>query len=211
MQKKHVNTAIIIMVVAALVIVGVRWRMSQLQHAIQVAEEQASFNGAIFDPPAPAPNIVLTDHTGQSFSLHDQKGNVVVLFFGFTYCPDVCPTTLAHFKQVKQHLGQDADRVRFIMVSVDPERDTPERMGQYVTAFDPDFIGLTGTLAEARVAWQAYDVHPEKIEIPGSAAGYTVSHPAWTYVIDPEGQLRLMHFYDMPADAVSEDLQKLLT
>lgn len=179
------------------------------QTDVQLSE--APFHGATFEPVETAPDFQLTTHRGAPFTLSDQKGKVVVLFFGFTSCPDVCPTTLAHFKHVKQRLGDAADDVRFVMVTVDPERDDQERMRQYVEAFDPEFIGLTGTLAELQAAWDAYHVRPQKIEVPGSALGYSVSHPASSYVIDPEGNLRLLHFYGLPADLVAEDLERLLT
>lgn len=172
----------------------------------------APFHGAVVDPAVRAPQIELLDHRERPFDLHAEtsKGNVVVLFFGYTSCPDVCPTTLAHHKQVKQLMGDLAQRVRFVMVSVDPERDSRQRMAQYVEAFDPDFIGLTGSLEELKPVWDAYNVVPRKEEVPGSALGYAVSHPAFTYVVDLQGNVRLIHFLGMPADAVVEDLTALL-
>lgn len=200
-----------IIVVCALAVAVGAWRLQQIR-TVKPEQPQAMspYHGAMFEPVVAAPNITLTNHHEQPFQLHDQKGNAVVLFFGFTSCPDVCPATLAHFKQVKRHLGDDADHVKFIMVSVDPERDTPERMAQYIEAFDPDFIGLTGSMEEAQAAWNVYDVRPRKVELPDSALGYTVEHPASAYVIDAQGNLRLMHFFGMPADAVAEDIQRIL-
>ena len=107
-------------------------------------------------------------------------------------------------------MGDLAQRVRFVMVSVDPEKDSRQRMAQYVEAFDPDFIGLTGSLEELKPVWDAYNVVPRKEEVPGSALGYAVSHPAFTYVVDLQGNVRLVHFLGMPADAVVEDLTALL-
>lgn len=172
----------------------------------------SAFHGATVEPAAKAPGITLLDHRGRPFDLHGEvaEGNVVVLFFGYTSCPDVCPTTLAHYKQVKQIMGERAERVRFVMVSVDPERDSRERMAQYVEAFDPDFIGLTGEYDELKAVWDAYNVEPQKYEVPGSALRYGVSHPAFTFVIDKAGNVRLVHFLGMPAEAVAEDLAKLL-
>lgn len=200
-----------VFLLAALVVGGVSW-YNRTNRSAPINEPVAqAFHGATFDLPNPAPDFSLNDYDGVPFRLSDHRGEVVVLFFGFTMCPDVCPATLAHYKQVKQHLGDDAANVKFVMISVDPERDTPERMKQYVQAFDPEFIGLTGTLAEAKVVWDKYEVKPEKIEIEGSALGYSVAHPASSYVVDRDGHLRLLHFYGLPSDAVAEDLRKLLS
>lgn len=199
----------IIVILLAVALGGVRWWMGQNRPSTQTA---SAFHGATFDPIVKAPQIEMADHRGRPFDLYAETGagNVVVLFFGYTSCPDVCPTTLAHHKQVKELLGQNSDRVRFVMVSVDPERDTHERIGQYVEAFDSDFIGLTGSLDELAAVWSAYNVSPQKEEVSGSALGYAVSHPAFTYVIDKAGNLRLVHFLGIPADAVAEDLIKLV-
>lgn len=211
MQRNRLWLAVALLLAAGVIVftIALRPPISTNQTAGNVSSQ---FHGAVFDPMIPAPNIELTSHRGDAYRLDEQKGNVVVLFFGFTSCPDVCPTTLANFRQVKQHLSEDeVDRVQFVMVTVDPERDDAERMARYVQAFDPDFIGLTGTIEEVQVAWAAYDVQPEKIEIPGSALGYSVSHPSSAFVIDPEGNLRLLHFYGLPPDAVAEDLSNLLS
>lgn len=211
MRKPALQLAVVV-VAAAIVAVGAFLLLRPDPGAPADTQAGAAmFHGATFEPVETAPNFKLTTHRGEPFTLSDQKGKVVVLFFGFTSCPDVCPTTLAHFRHVKQRLGEAADDVRFVMVTVDPERDDQERMRQYVEAFDPDFIGLTGTLAELEAAWDAYHVRPQKIEVPGSALGYSVSHPASAYVVDPAGNLRLLHFYGMPADMVAEDIQKLLS
>jgi len=209
MIPKRQRVFAIIVIALAVALGGLRWWMAQNRPAPQTA---SAFHGATFEPVVQAPPIQMTDHKGRLFDLHGETsaGNVVVLFFGYTSCPDVCPTTLAHHKQVKELLGDKSDRVRFVMVSVDPERDTRERMGQYVEAFDADFIGITGSLEELAPVWQAYNVAPEKEEVPGSALGYAVSHPAFTYVVDKAGNLRLVHFLGIPADAVAEDLIKLV-
>lgn len=193
----------------AVALAAARWYIHRPAPPAQTA---SAFHGGTFDPVVQAPQIVMTDHRGREFDLHAETaaGNVIVLFFGYTSCPDVCPTTLAHHKQVKQILGEKGSQVRFVMVSVDPERDTRERMGQYVEAFDQDFIGLTGTRDELAAVWEAYNVVPEKQEMENSALGYAVSHPAFTYVIDRSGNLRLVHFLGIPADAVAEDLTRLL-
>lgn len=160
-------------------------------------------------PPKPAPDFASTDAEGREFRLSDQQGRSVLLFFGYTSCPDVCPTTLAEFKRVRTLLGSQADRVRFVFVSVDPERDTPEKMLEYARAFDPAFIGLSGPEEQLATIWRDYGVVRQK-EATGSAGGYTVSHTARVFAVDPTGNLRATFpFGADPADIVA-DLKYLL-
>src|SRR5690625_4328978 len=162
MRNNKLWLGVALLLAVGLVIVVTVNRNQSIQRAQVPGNVISPFHGAMFDPIETAPDFELADHRGRPFRLQEQDGNIVVLFFGFTSCPDVCPTTLANFRQVKQHLGDDADRVRFVMVTVDPERDTPQRMAQYVEAFDPDFLGLTGTMDEVKMAWDAYNVRSEE-------------------------------------------------
>lgn len=162
------------------------------------------------DPVEPAPDFTLTDHNGQPFRLNDQRGHVVVLLFGYTSCPDVCPTTLALWRQVHDALGPDAERVRFVFVTVDPERDTPERLRQHLTVFHPAFIGLRGTPEELERVYEAYDVTHEKVLVGGSAAEYLMNHTATVFVIGPDGQLRSSHGFFTPPEEVTSDIRHLL-
>lgn len=134
--------------------------------------------------------LALTDHNGKPRTLADFRGKVVVIFFGYLFCPDVCPTTLTELRAVLDELGADAGRVQVLFVTVDPARDTREALAQYVTGFHPSFLGLYGDAeATARVA-KEFKVFYQKG--PASAAGsYSVDHTAGTYVIDPQGRLRL--------------------
>ena len=152
-------------------------------------------------------SLELTDHTGQPRSLADWRGKVVVVFFGFTHCPDVCPTTLADVSQVLKQLGADAERVQVLFVTVDPERDTRELLGKYVTAFDPRFLGLWGDAAATQRAAREFKVYYEKRK---TADGYSVDHSGQTYVIDPRGRLRLFVRPDRLASDLPEDLRTLL-
>jgi protein SCO1/2 len=160
--------------------------------------------------PIPAPDFTLTDQHGQPFRLSDQRGHVVLLFFGYTHCPDVCPTTLATWKRVHEALGPDAERVRFVFITVDPERDTRERLQQHLAVFNPAFIGLTGTADELAAIYQAYGVFHEKAAASGSAAGYLVNHTASVYVIDPDGRWRLQFGFGTPAEDMVHDIRELL-
>jgi protein SCO1/2 len=151
--------------------------------------------------------LELTDHTGKPRRLEDWRGKVVVLFFGFTHCPDICPTTLADIAGAVKSLGPDAERVQVLMVSVDPERDTPEALGKYVTAFDPRFLGLRGDLAATRKVAKEFKIYFEKRKTGGS---YTVDHSAQSYVIDPQGRLRLLVRHDRIAQDLTADLRAIL-
>ena len=153
--------------------------------------------------------LELTDHHGKLRRLEDFRGKAVVMFFGFTHCPDVCPTTLADMAQAMRQLGADADRVQVLFVTVDPERDTQEALARYVTAFDPRFLGLRGDLEATRTVAKEFKVYFEKR--PGAAPGaYTVDHSAQTYVLDPQGRLRLFVRHGRIAEDLAPDLRVLL-
>ena len=153
-------------------------------------------------------DFALTDHTGKARTLADFRGKVVVMFFGYTRCPDVCPTTLAELKAVKNQLGEDGKRLQVLFVTVDPERDTQELLANYVPAFDPSFLGLHGDLAAtARVA-KDFRVFYQKS--PGKTPdSYTVDHTAGSYVFDPLGRLRLFVRHGNAASLAS-DIRTLL-
>lgn len=152
--------------------------------------------------------LVLTDHNGRPRTLADFKGKVVVLFFGFIHCPDVCPTTLAELAQVARELGPDASKMQVLFVTVDPERDTPDVLKQYVPSFYPDFLGLYGdAAATARVA-KEFKIFYQKQ--PQAGGGYTMDHSAGTYVLDQQGRLRLFAQYGAGAPALLHDIRILL-
>jgi protein SCO1/2 len=151
--------------------------------------------------------LELTDHTGRPRRLEEFRGKAVLVFFGFTHCPDVCPTTLADISQVMKGLGPDAERVQVLFVTVDPERDTREELGKYVGAFDPRFLGLYGDAAATQRAAREFKVYYEKRK---TADGYSVDHSGQTYVIDPQGRLRLFVRPDRLGSDLQEDLRTLL-
>lgn len=154
-------------------------------------------------------DFALTDHTGKTRTLADFRGKVVVMFFGYIHCPDVCPTTLAELKVVKEQLGEDGKRLQVLFVTLDPERDTPQLLASYASAFDPSFLGLYGdAAATARVA-KEFKVFYQKA--PGKTPdSYTVDHSAGSYVFDPQGRLRLLVRYGN-APALAADLKTLLS
>ena len=151
----------------------------------------------------------LVDHTGKTRRLEHYRGKVVVMFFGFTHCPDVCPMTLVEFNSALQQLGEAAQRVQVLFVSVDPERDSPEVLGAYVTAFNSDFIGLTGTSDQIAEVAREFRIVYRKVE--GSRPGnYSVDHSAGTYIFDQQGRIRLYAPYGQGSQAIANDIGRLL-
>ena len=151
----------------------------------------------------------LTDTSGKTRSLADYKDKAVVLFFGYTHCPDVCPTTMAELAQALQQLGPDAKRVKVLFVTVDPERDTPQVLSQYVQAFNPSFVGLRPS--DAQLAKVAKDFRVYYAKVPGASPdSYTMNHTAASYVFDPSGKLRLFVRDGQGAQPWVHDLKLLL-
>ena len=166
-------------------------------------------HGTVLNDLKPAPNFTLTGYNGQTFRLSDQRGKVVLLFFGYTLCPDVCPTTLADIAAIKRKLGSDAAQVQVVFITIDPERDTQERLKRYVTTFDQTFIGLRGTQAELDPVIKAYGVTAIRHPMPNSAIGYVMDHSAYTYVIDQKGQWREIFSYGTNPDDITSDIRYL--
>jgi protein SCO1/2 len=156
-----------------------------------------------------ARSLNLPDQNGQPRSLADFKGKVVVVFFGYTQCPDVCPTTLTELAAVKQQLGADGAKVQSLFVSVDPERDTPALLKAYMANFGPDFVGLTGTPEQVKTAAQEFKIYYAKV--PGKTpSSYTVDHTAGSYLFDKQGRVRVFTRYGSGAQALVNDLKILL-
>jgi protein SCO1 len=170
----------------------------------------ASFRGTSYGEPYPvAPSFELTRANGEPFRLDDQRGKIILLFFGYTSCPDVCPTTMAEMKLVMDGLGDAASSVQVVFVSVDPERDTPEKIQKYVEHFNSNFIGLTGTLEELQPIWDAYGVY-RAVNETDSAFGYIVDHTARVTLVDAEGNLRLSYSFQTPVEDIVHDIKLLL-
>jgi protein SCO1/2 len=173
------------------------------------AAPKASFKGIDITGAEYARELNLTDADGKPRRLSDFKGKVTVVFFGFTQCPDVCPTTLVELAQVKKALGADGDRVQGVFVTVDPERDTAEVLKAYVGGFDAGFVALRGTPEETQTAAKNFKVFFEKV--PGKTpTSYTVDHTAGSYIFDPQGRVRLFTRQGTGAEALTHDLKLLL-
>ena len=168
-----------------------------------------SFKGSDVTGSAFAKDFALTDHTGAPRTLADYRGKAVALFFGYTQCPDVCPTTLAALAEAMKVLGADADRVQVLFVTVDPERDTAELLKEYVPAFDPRFVGLRGDAKALEQVARDFRIIFQKV--PGATpATYTVDHSAGTFLYDPQGRLRVYEGHGQPPEVFAHDLRELL-
>lgn len=169
-----------------------------------------SFRGTSYAEPFPvAADFTLKKADGSEFRLNDQRGKIILMFFGYTSCPDVCPTTLAEMTQVMKGLGDASKNVQVVFVSVDPTRDTPERTEEYVSRFNPDFIGLSGSQADLEPIWQSYSIFRAEVD-SGSAMGVIIDHTARLYLIDTDGNLRLSYAYGTPVEDVLHDVKLLL-
>ena len=153
-------------------------------------------------------SLELTDHNGQRRTLADFRGKVVTVFFGFTHCPDVCPTTLGEMAMVMKELGADAGRLQVLFVTVDPARDTPEVLKRYVPAFHPGFLGLTGSADDIARTAREFKIFYQKQTLPGGS--YSMDHSAGTYILDGQGRLRLFASYGAGAPALLHDIKLLL-
>ncbi len=170
-----------------------------------------AFNGVVLDPPDAAPPLRLSDSAGAGFDLGAEKGKVALVFFGYTHCPDVCPTTLVDWRHVADSLGSKAADVRFVFVSVDPDRDTPAVVQRYAARFSPTFIGLTGTPAQIDAIKTAWKIASYRDGVQSdTTTTYTVTHPSQVFVIDRDGKLRLMHRQGLTPAQITADIRALL-
>ena len=156
-----------------------------------------------------ARDFSLTDHNGQLRSLKDLRGKVVVVFFGFTQCPDVCPTSMQELAEVKAALGADGERLQGIFISVDPERDTLELLKAYMENFDPSFLALRPTPEQLPALAKDFKIHYKKVD-GTTPTSYTMDHSAGSYLYDPQGRLRVYHRYGSGVEALTEDVRLLL-
>jgi protein SCO1 len=170
---------------------------------------KSAFNSVDITGADYAKTLSLPDVDGKPRTLDEFKGKVVVVFFGYVQCPDVCPTTMAELAEVKRALGKDGERVQGVFVTVDPERDTAPLLKAYMANFDPSFIGLRGTLDQTKANAREFKVFYMKV--PGKTeSSYTMDHTAGSYIFDAQGRLRLFSRYGGGAQALADDLKRLL-
>ncbi len=173
-----------------------------LAAGVLLITRKPSFHGSVIDPPMPASEISLTDSNNQPFALSSQRGKVVLMYFGYTNCPDECPLTMAKLKLAMDSLGKAAGNVQVIMVTTDPTRDSPAQLKKYVTQYNSSFLGLTGTADQLQQVYKAYGV---------AADNNGQAHTTFLYVIDPAGNLRLTFIGpEMNPQDVADDVQTLL-
>jgi protein SCO1/2 len=165
--------------------------------------------GIVVDAPEPAADFTLDGSIGRPVSLSEFRGKPLLLYFGYTTCPDVCPTTLADLRNAMRQLGPDQDKVQVLFVSVDPERDTAERLGAYLPFFDPSFIGLTGPVTDIEAIAGRFGVMFRKNEA-NSAADYLVDHTSAVLLLDADGRLRLMFPYGTTGEQIAADTKLFL-
>ncbi len=167
-----------------------------------------TFHGTVIQSPEPAYDFTLASTKGD-VSLSDYRGKLVLIYFGYTFCPDICPATLANVGQSLRELGEKADDVQLIMVSLDPERDTPEKLADYVGHFHPSFVGVTGTQDELDTVASLYGIFYEKAEGTDNT-GYLINHTATLLVIDREGYLKLVFPFGVTVPEIADDLKYML-
>lgn len=175
-----------------------------------IVDESAVFTGGMpIDPPRELKDFTLTSHRNTPIRLSDLRGQVALIYFGYTHCPDFCPITMGDFKQVKNALGADADRVAFVLISIDGARDTPEVLDAYLKNFDETFIGMTGSEGEIARIGADYELYAEK-HAGSSAEEYVLDHQSSMFMIDQEGRLTMVYMHGTEPEVIVEDLRRLL-
>lgn len=211
MTRKPISRRRTLMLAATTVLsLSAVWGLSACDQLSDMSKPKAAlkFNGVDITGAKYAQQLRLKDVDGRLRELSEFKGKVVFVFFGFTQCPDVCPTTMAELAELRRRLGADGDKVQGVFISVDPERDTPQVLKSYLQAMDPSFVGLTGSEEEIKAASREFKVFYQKVETP--SGGYTIDHTAGSYIFDPQGQVRLFARYGMPLDQLTSDVRQLL-
>ena len=176
----------------------------------QPQQAEQGLRSGTFEPPREAPAFTLDGSMGKKLSLRDYLGKVVIVEFGFTTCPEICPVTLGRLTEVHRKLGSAARDVQLIYVTVDPKRDSPERLREHLTAFNPSFLGATGTPDELAAVLKAYGVVAEQVVSRNPALGYEVNHSSSLYLVDRQGKVRGLVPFGTPPDDIVHDLELLL-
>lgn len=174
-----------------------------------VIKRPHTFRGSVIDPAVPAPKFSLLSSQGGEYNLESKTGKFILIFFGYTHCPDVCPTTLYEMKQIKANLQEKAKNIEFVFVTVDPDRDTQEQLSRYLTSFDESFFGLTASTQKLEKVWKDYGVY-RKIQENSNSLNYLVDHTARLYLINPQGELMMTYLYETTLDEITSDLTYLI-
>lgn len=201
------RTTLMIGIAALLVVLagGSAWAAG----LVPFANRDTAVHGTAYDANTVAPDFKLEAAGNKPVSLSDYHGDVVLLYFGYTYCPDICPTTLATLARAREALGSKANKVQVIMITVDPQRDTPDRLNAYVQKFDPSFIGLSGSLAQIKQVAAGYGIYFQA-QKPNADGGYAVDHTAGVIAIDGQGKQRILESYGTTSEQFTSDIKTLL-
>ena len=175
------------------------------------AAESPELRSGVFKPPRPAPDFSLRGSDGALLKLDRYRGKVVALGFGYTTCPDVCPTTLFYLAQAREKLGAAGKDLQVVYVTVDPERDDAERLRKYLASFDPTFVGATGTPDQLADVRKAYGIQISKETVPGTQSAYLVHHSSFVYLIDRAGNIRALLPFGVSVDDIAHDVKALLS
>ena len=178
-----------------------------LSTLLSCSDNNLIFNGSNLTEAKWDSHFELTSHKGETKTTKDFKGKVVAIFFGFASCPDICPTTMVELKNIKLKLGDNSNQLEVLFISLDPERDTPELLGQFIPSFDSTFIGLTGTIENIEKIAQQFKVYRKKV-IQGDS--YTIDHSSGIYLLDKNGEIRVRHSYGSDITLIVEDIEKLI-
>lgn len=181
-----------------------------VQSATSTTPVPALEQGTRIDPPLPLSDFTLPSSLGRPLSLSELRGKPVALFFGYTFCPDVCPLTLSELKRARSALGAMGDQLQVLFVSVDPERDTPEVLARHLSNFDPSFIGMQGDEAVLRQIGKEYGLYYKKNTPEGTSAAYLVDHSSALYLIDAEGRLRIIYSFGTSPEVIAAGVRELL-
>lgn len=184
------------------------WTLIRVSQGLPIIGPR-QFHGMLIESPPPLSDFTLASTTGEPMSLRDFRGKVVLLYFGYTFCPDVCPATMAELKRMMSELGRDAEDVQVIMISVDPQRDTLDKLGEYVTRFHPSFIGMTGDESELLGITTQLGIYYAKHE-GTPTTGYLMDHTASVSVMDQDGRLRLVFPFGVTGEDMAADVRYLL-
>ncbi|MBZ0293026.1 MAG: SCO family protein [Anaerolineae bacterium] len=226
-QMTRIPSALLVGVILVVAFASYQLAMKIAPSLMQQPAPQTADTGgaAVVTPPYLLPDFTLTSHTGDPVSLSDFRGRSVLLFFGYTHCPDICPTTLADYRRVKSQLGARAEDVAFVFISVDGARDTPEVMAKYLSMFDADFIGLTGGEEIMREIGTDYGLSfsadkqvnvghshdDDTAEHHHDDEDYFVEHTSPSFLVDPDGYLRLVYFYGTKPEVMVSSIQQIMT
>ncbi len=169
------------------------------------------YKGTKLDPPIPVPDFELTADSGQPFRMSETNGNIKLVFFGYTFCPDVCPLTLSEVRQALAKLDPaQRERVDVLFISADPERDTPEVLDRYLSNFDPTYIGLTDDFEKIQEVMKPFGASAQKEVVENSTTGYLVSHTARLYLLNPNNEILMLYPFGFPPEDLASDISALL-